>query len=144
MAASKQTPMVVLKFLNYLSDFDKVKNRLVEFKVAFCNAFEEEVECIGEVYSEDVFDYIYNIYDNKKVFKTEEVFAYQVNEFKSLDFHKQSEVQLYIAKEYQRLLMMGKEHFMRVLSLTHDDPEYIRVAFQRNPSKTRDSLRTLT
>jgi len=143
MVTIKQTPVVVLKLLNYLRDFDKVKKRLVEFKVAFCNAFEEEVECIGEVYSEDVFDYIYNVYDNKKVFKTEEVFAFQVNEFKSLDFHSQSEVQLYIAKEYQRILVMGKEHFMRVLSLSHDDPEYVRVAFQRNPAKIRSSLRSL-
>jgi len=139
----RPTPITIQKLLNHLKDFDKVKKNLVEYKIAFCNAFENEVNCVGEVYSEDLFDYIYNVYENKKVFKTEEVFQYQVREFKSLDFNQQGEVQLYIAKEYQRMLFLGRDHFMQVLSLNHDDPAYIAIAVKRNPSKTREALRKL-
>ena len=139
----RPTPVTIQKLLNYLKAFEKVKSNLLEYKIAFCNAFEKEVKCVGEVYSEDVFDYIYNVYDNRNVFKIEEAFKFQVAEFKSLDFYKQGEVQLYIAKEYERMLFLGRDHFMRVLSLNHDDPAYIAIAVKRDPSKTREALRKL-
>lgn len=116
-----------------------VKKNVMEYKLKFCNNFEEEYMMERGNYSEIVFDYLFNLYTYRKYIEPH-LFKKIIDEFYSLDLKKSKEVGDYISKKYIELLVLFKKNFMDHFRLNHDDELYIQRKIENKRDEFRDKL----
>jgi len=136
------TPIAVQRlFLELRGNFANVKINIVQVKTVFCNSFEIELNLPrGQSYAEDVFDYIYNVFDNQRAFESKELFAAFTREIRNWDYKYVVEVTDLIKQGYQSLLTIGIEYFSRSLGIKHPDANYAHRVMERDKKQLRERL----
>jgi len=126
------TPFSIQKLIfSCRQDFTDIKNNIVSYKLRFCQAFERELSLPTSPYSENVFDYIYNLYYVKVAFNDREHNLW-VADVLDADYTAIIGVQKFIEHSYQQMLLKNRDHILRVLKMDHDDPQYAAHMFQKN------------
>jgi len=111
-------------------DFKSIKNNFDTAKYNFCIDFEKEYDIPGK-YSEDIFDFLYNIYDYKKVFKDND-FKKLRSDFLDLNFKNFIVVNRFINDVYQEIVLLSKTHFYEFFKLKGSNDKELAEDFGRN------------
>jgi len=122
-----------------LRDFVNLKENFSIIKYNFCTEFEKEIDMGQSKYSEDVFDFLYNIYDHKKVFKGN-LFKQILSDFLDLDFKKFIDVGNYINNIYTEMAFYNRDYFYEVFKFNDSDPIKIAESFGRNMQENYDKF----
>ena len=90
-------------------------------------------------YSEDLFDFIYNIHDYKKVFLGNR-FNKMISDIFDMDFKNFFIVQEYISNMYNEMVFLNRDYFFSIFKFDHDDPAYIGKKFMENRQDNYDKF----
>jgi len=122
-----------------LRDFVNLQENFSTIKYNFCTEFEKEIDMGQSKYSEDVFDFLYNIYDHKKIFKGN-LFRQIQSDFLDLDFKKFIDVGNYINNIYTEMAFYNRDYFYEVFKFNDSDPVKIAESFGRNLQENYDKF----
>ena len=111
--------------LDMFYEMDEISKNIVKYKYKFCIDLEKELSLDVSEYSQNIFDYLFNLMFFKKAFTREDLRKY-LNEFKGLDFKNISEVSSYINIKYGEFVIKYKNYFMDYFEFSHEDPLYIQ------------------
>lgn len=111
-----------------------VRDNIVEEKYSFCTEFEKEMGLQNGAYSEDIFDFIYNIYSYKRIFKGKK-FEQVLSDVFDMDFSKFVEVSNYIQQIYNEMVYLNRDYFFSVFKFNHEDPDRMGHEFMKNLSE---------
>lgn len=104
---------------------------LVAEKFRFCTDFEKELNIGKGEYSEDIFDFVYNIYNFKKVY-TPTRFRQLLSDFLDLKFLDFVDTKQFIEGSYAEMVFLNRDYFYSIFKFDHDDPVYISTKFVEN------------
>lgn len=133
------TPFSVQNLLMSLSNIKDVKDNIVEYKFNFCTEFEKELGLQSSKYSEDVFDFLYNIFDYKKVFKPIR-FSQILSDIFDMDFKSFFVVKEYFTNMYTEMVFLNRDYFFSIFKFDHSDPNYISKKFMENRTENLEKL----
>jgi hypothetical protein len=110
-------PFCVQKLILKLKqDYSNAKKMELEEKAYFCNAFEKELSLPVSDYSEQVFDYIFNLFYSKNAFKFNEFQEY-LDEVLSLDYKRTVFVAAFFNEKYGKMVTIYPEFFAKHLGI---------------------------
>ena len=133
------TPFSIQNLIMKCKNIRLVKDNLVEEKYNFCVNFEKEKIGMGGYYPEEIFDFIYNIYDNKKIFKPID-FNNIINDIFDMDFNDYLNVLSYIKEKYNLMAYLMRDYFCKVFKIDDDNTEKINRDFIDNIKENRVKL----
>jgi hypothetical protein len=122
-----------------LRNFQTLDSNFSFFKYNFCIDFEKEIDIPKSQYSEDVFDFLYNIYNHKKVFKGNKFKQIQ-DDFLGLNFNKVIEVGNYINNIYTEMAFYNRDYFYEIFKFDDNDPKKIAESFGKNLQENYDKF----
>lgn len=132
-------PFSIQNLFMKLKNFSSVKSNIIEEKFTFCKEFEKELELGSGKYSEDIFDFIYNIFEYKRVFDGNK-FNKIVSDIFDMNFLEFEEVTEYISSIYIEMVFLNKNYFFDILKLNHDGIEYVEKKYHDNKREIREKL----
>lgn len=135
------TPFAIQNLCMKLKNIQSVKDNIVQEKYNFCIDFEIELELPSSSYSENVFDFIYNIHDYKKVFIGNR-FSQIMSDIFDMDFRNFSIVQEYISNMYTEMVFLNRDYFFSIFKFEHADASYIGKKFMENRQENVEKLIT--
>lgn len=128
------TPFSVQNLIMKLQNMSNIKNNIVAEKFNFCVSFEQELGLQNSKYSEEVFDYLYNIHDYKRIFKPER-FKQILTDIMDANFMDFSLVMQYINQMYQEMVYLNRDFIYELFNIKHEDPEHITLNFLKNKNQ---------
>jgi hypothetical protein len=133
------TPYSIQNLLIKCGNIKSVKDNIVEEKYNFCVSFEKEENAPKGYYPEEIFDFIYNIYDNRRVFRPAD-FNNIINDIFDMNFQNYLSVLDYIKEKYNLMAHLMKDYFCKVFRIDTDDTEIIYRNFMDNLKENRIKL----
>jgi len=126
------TPFSVQNLCIKMSAIQYLKGQsLVAEKFKFCTEFEKELKIEKGSYSEDIFDFVFNVYNFKKVY-TSTKFKQLLSNFLDLNFLDFTDAKQFIENSYAELVFLNRDYFYSIFKFDHDDPSYIGQKFMEN------------
>lgn len=115
--------MTPFSIQNLIQDFIGLNSiDLVATKFRFCNDFEKELNLPNGDYSESIFDFLFNFFNNKKFFsdhKFKEIRGILLD----VDYLNFSEVKTLINSIYSEIIVKGKDYFLGIMGINKFDLE---------------------
>lgn len=133
------SPFSVQNLCLSLKNISYIKSNLINEKYKFCMEFEKELDIPNGNYSEDVFDFIYNLYDNRRIFKDSR-FTSILSDFISFNFLQFHDVMEYISNIYNEMIFLGKDYFFSIFKFDHEDSNYMNKKFKDNRAENIEKL----
>lgn len=133
------TPFSIQNLCMKMRNIKSIKENITEEKYTFCIDFEKELGLQKGNYSEDLFDFIYNIHDYKKVFLGNR-FNKMISDIFDMDFKNFFIVQEYISNMYNEMVFLNRDYFFSIFKFDHDDPAYIGKKFMENRQDNYDKF----
>ena len=133
------TPFSVQKLSLLLESKDPKNFDIVNSKFLFCVEFESELNINKNNYSEDVYDYFYNLYEYRKTFRYNrwlEILEDSLN----IDFKNIKLVTHYINNIYEEMIRTNSSYFLNLFKFKSHKIDGINNEFLNRAEECREII----